>query len=987
MTKRLFALLLALCTLVSAAGCHKAEPSETSSEVKEEISSLLNENWLLSRVPDVSEKGESISTAAFAPSEAWIAATVPGTVLTSYYNAGKIDDPYYGDNMEKLSQEYYNVDYWYRTEFAVPEAYRNKRLWLNFDGINWKARVYLNGVKVGDINGAFIRGRFDITETVDFTGKNTLAVYIEWCDSQTEDMPSFLCSASWDWMPAIPGRNMGIYKDVFLSATGDVTVNDVNVVTDLPLPDTSKATLTASAFVKNVSDKEITGQLKGKISYEEQTYSLEKTVTVKAGEETEVFFEPLTVENPALWWPNGSGEQPLYELAVSFEENGAVSDTETISFGIREISYDYTEGDLTLSVNGQKILCKGGNWGIPDAMLRFTDEDFDDAVRLHAEENFNMIRCWHGTSDFAAFYEACDRYGILVYEDFWLNGWSSPRDVEMFMQNVDDKVRRLRSHACLAVWCGENEATPPAPLDKLIPETIEKYDTERLYIAASNDGAVAGGVTYAIQDPAWYFKHTVGFTTEIGLPTVPTAESMRRMMDEEDLWPVGNSVWSLHDWNFGIGNKLVETYQKAINARYGAARNIDDFCKKAQLLNYESYKAIFEAWNDTVFEKTSGVLLWMSTPAWPSTIWQTYDYYKDATGGYYGCKVACESVHIQWNCLTGSVKAINLTASDIPEATAEITVYNSDGSVPYRKSAVLTAKANSATEITKLLGIDGGTDLAHGKTVTCSSQSEEFTARNAVDGSSETRWAAEKTGKQWLCVDLGKEESIDRVCVEWENAFASGYQIQVSSDGVNFTSVCKVNNGDGGIDTLSFDPVNARYVRVLCTAAGTMWAYSILELRVIKAGSMGESLSGLSDTHFIQLKLFDKENNLLSENFYWRGQNSSDYTAMEKMKTAEISSSALRTDTEETTVLTVTLTNESDVCAVCLRLKLQKSFIYEGDGDSRVLPTFYEDNYFSLAPHESRTVKITFDTADLNGAEPLLSVEGYNVPTGAVTIF
>ena len=976
--KRSAAFLLALLLAFTLASCRKAQPSTPQTE---EISPILTENWLLARAPDVTEAGETVGTLSFTPSEQWITASVPDTVLTSFFKAGKIDDPYFGDNMAKLDQEYYNVDYWYRTTFRVPEDLRGKRLWLNFDGINHKAHVFVNGVPVGDVNGAFTRGRFDISSVTDETGENALAVYIEWCDSQVEDMPSFLCSASWDWMPAIPGRNMGIYKPVYLSATGNVTVDDLNVVTDLPLPDLTKATLSASAFVKNVSDAPVGGILQGTVSRGEQTFSLEKTVTLSPNEETEVFFDPLTLEDPALWWPNGSGEQPLYDFTVSFSENEMVSDTETISFGIREIAYDYKKGDLTLSVNGRKILCKGGNWGIPDAMLRFTDKDFDDVIRLHAEENFNMIRTWHGTSDFDAFYDACDRYGILVYEDFWLNGFTRPRDVEMFMQNVDDKVRRLRSRACLAVWCGENEATPPAPLHKRIPETIEKYDKQRLYVPASNDGAVAGGVTYAIQDPAWYFKHTVGFTTEIGLPTVPTADSMRRMMEEKDLWPIGNDVWSLHDWNFGIGNKLVETYQKAVNSRYGDTKNIDDFCEKAQLLNYESYKAIFEAWNDTVFRKTSGVLLWMSNPAWPSTIWQTYDYYKEGTGGYFASKLACEPLHIQWNCLTGSVKTVNFTDKTV-RGSAQVTVYDLDGSIRYDETFPVNAPADRATEVTTLLASDGGTDLAHGRPVTCSSEAAEFPARKAVDGFSDgdSRWAADGTGVQWLMVDLGETKRIDAVSVEWENAFASGYQIQTSLDGETFTTVKKITRGDGGIDTLSFDPTDARFVRVYCTNAGTMWSYSIVELQVIEAGSRGESIAGLSDTHFISLRLLDENGALLSENFYWHGQNSSDYTAMEKMKRAKVSSSVASSEENGITTITVTLKNESDVCAVGLHLTVKKSFIYEGD-DARVLPASYEDNYFSLTPHGERTVTVSFETDALKGAEPVTVLDGFNVPT------
>ena len=996
--KRLLSVCLAVAMSVSFCGvlsaCKPVNNNEqnTSSEADDLVGfkggTLISENWKLARVPDIQGiKGEEMSTQQYQAGDEWITATVPGTVLTSYEYAGLIDDPYYGNNMAELSQDYYNVDYWYRTEFSVPDSYDGRRVWLNFDGINHKADIYLNGNNVGRIEGAFIRGNFDITDFLNKDGVNNLAVYIHWCDSQVEDMPSFLCSASWDWMPAIPGRNMGIYKEVYLSCSDDVTVSDPYVVTDLPLPSVATAEVTASAFAKNNSDKTVTGTLKATVQRTDgsgKVYSLSKEVTLEGNEEKEIFFDTFVMDSPDLWWPNGSGEQPLYSITVVFEANGVVSDTVDSVFGVRELSYEYTEGDLTVIVNGRKILCKGGNWGIPDAMLQWTDEDFRDAIKMQADMNFNIVRTWHGTSDFDSFYKYCNEYGIMVYEDFWLNGWTRPRDIDMFMSNVHDKVRRLRNHPCIVIWCGENENIPPAPLNTKIPEAIRLYDNSRLYVDSSNSGPVAGGVTYAIQDPSWYFKHTVGFTTEIGTPCIPTADSMRMMMAESDLWPIGNEVWDLHDWNFGIGNKLVETYEKAINSRYGKADNIDSFCEKAQLLNYETYKAMFEAWNDGLFTETSGILLWMSNPAWPSTIWQLYDYYKDATGGYYGSKVACEPVHIQWSVLTGKIKAINTTAEDIENARAEIKVYNLDSSVKYDKTFTLDALALGATEITEILATDGGKDLSEGKVYSASSAGDGNYEYFAFDGRSDTRWAAGGTGAQWLCVDLSKTENIDHVRLEWENAFASGYRVETSLDGSVWKQVAKVTGGDGGIDLLAFDSTPARYVRVFCTNAGTMWAYSLYEMDVIEAGSMGEGIEGLSDTHFIKLKLFDSDNNLLSENFYWNGLNSCDYTSMEGMKKATVNAVMTKTEKDSITYLTVELENKSDVCAVGMSLKIQKSFIYSENEDKRVLPAEYSDNFFSLTPGESKTVTVAFETSKLNGADPVLILDGYNSATQAI---
>ena len=721
---RICALALSAATLFTAAFC-MGGCSLFGNRIEEELQTLLTEGWKLSRVPDVEaasgakvtgladeeaeaaarkQVGEQMAASGYSTEgNTWINATVPATVLTSYEYAGLIEDPYFSDNMEKLDQDYYNVDYWYRTEFTVPEDYQSKRVWLNFDGINHKADIYLNGQEIGKIEGAFIRGKFDVTDVVNVGETNYLAVYIHWCDSQVEDMPSFLCSASWDWMPAIPGRNMGIYKDVYLSASGDVTLEDPFIQTDLPLPDVSSATASISVDVRNTTDKKKGVTIEGVIRPLGSTDAAEEirfaqSASAEPTAVTNIVLDAVTIENPKLWWPNGYGEQNLYELELRLKMGSALSDIQTVTFGVREFTYD-TENDydLRLSVNGVQVMCKGGNWGCSDAMLKWTDEDFDTAVKLHKDMNFTMIRTWHGTSDFDAFYEACDKYGILIMEDFWLNGPTIPDDTDMFMNNVYDKVKRLRNHASLAIWVGENEATPPGVLSWKIPKALRETDPNRLYIPASNADPVSGGVTYAIQTPDWFFEQASGFTTEIGSVCVPTVESMRQMMREEELWPVGGDVWKWHDYDEDIGNKLPGKYTGDVNGRYGTATNIDEFCKKAQLINLETYKAMFEAWNDKLWDDCSGILLWMSSPAWPSTIWQTYDYYWAPTGAYFGCKEACEPVHIQWNPVTGEIKAINNTTVAITGATVEAEIYNLDGTMVYSDARSIDAGANAAT--------------------------------------------------------------------------------------------------------------------------------------------------------------------------------------------------------------------------------------------------------------------------------------------------
>ncbi len=945
----------------------------------------IHSGWKLARELDVTANGNTISQPGF-NAASWVPAIVPGTVLTSYEKAGLIDDPYYSNNLQTLSQDYYNVNYWYRTEFQIPADMLGKRIWLNFDGVHWKADIYLNGTKIADLDGAFARGRYDITAYAKIGEANGLAVHLDWTDTQPVNAPTFICSAGWDWIPPIPGRNIGIYEDVFLSTTGDVTIKDPFIKTDLPLPDLSTADLSFSVELKNNTANEISGTLTAII--DSLGISIDLPVMLNASQQKTVFFDKddypeLLINAPKLWWPNGYGQQNLNQLKLAFKVGNKVSDTEQTQFGIREYTYDMDGHELYLLVNGHKVMCKGGNWGMPDAMLKWEDKDFDTAVRLHKEMNFTMIRTWHGTSDFKAFYDACDKYGIMVFEDFWMNGFFGPEDPDMFMANAKDKIKRLRNRASIAIWCGENEAYPPEPIFTRLPAAYNELDGTRIYFHTSNHDGIHGGVTYAIQDPAWFFGAASGYTTEIGSPCVPSVESMRMMMDEDDLWPIG-SVWEWHDWDQDIGNKLPHIYKQQVDERYGTAVGIEDFCQKAQMVNLETYKAIFESWNHKMWDDCGGALLWMSQSAWPSTIWQTYDYYFEGTGAYYGCKKACEPIHVQWDSYNGNVKVINNTRDDLSDLTVEAMVYNMDGSQVYDHQITdLTVTADTAHYCFDLLNV-AGNNLALGKTATASSIEGDNTNRApqyAVDGQIGTRWASNSSDPQWLCVDLGSVKNIESVIIRWEAAYASAYSIQISNDAQNWTTVYSTNSGNGQMDTINFNPVNARYVRMYGTRRGTYFGYSIFEFIVNETGTTPVPVEGLSPVHFIKLRLKDAQGKLLSDNFYWRGDTHLDYTALESMPDVDLNCSANLQQYSGKAILAATVTNGSDDVAVSIRLKLLRQ-----DTGERVLPAIYDDNYFSLLPGESRVVNIEFETSLLGSQQPQLMVEGLNIVTEEVTI-
>jgi hypothetical protein len=642
----------------------------------------------------------------------WLPGLVPGTVLTSYLKAGAIPDPRYGDQQFQVSEDFFNNhDFWYRTEFTVPDSYQGREVWLNFDGINWKAEVYLNGTDLGQIDGAFIRGAFDVTRHLQPGKPNVLAVLIHKVEhpGPTDnkkphfkphngsviglDSPTYVASTKWNWIPSIRGRDVGIWNHVYLRATGDVRLVDPLVITDLT-DDHREADLTIKATLVNDTAQArstLVDVTIGDINFSQK-------VDLAAGQTKEVALDKSTnskliIPQPKLWWPNGYGDQPLYKLHLDAKIGDTVSDQRDVTFGIRKLSYDVSDKILKISVNGHQIMCNGGNWGMAEAMLLYNAQDFDTAVRLHKDMNLVMIRNWVGQTASDEFYSACDKYGILVWNDFWLANPSdgpNPADSGMFINNMRDKILQIRNHPSLALYCGRNEGNPPKDLDDAMRQATSELDGTRFYISNSASGLVSGHGPYNPMPPEWYFKNR-GKTlhSELGIVCVPTLDSLRLMMPEKDLWPIGD-MWDLHDYF----QSRCRDYTKAINVSYGPAADAADFCEKAQMLNMETSKAMFECWRSN---RGSGGLVWMSHPAWPSLICQLYDYYLNPTAAYFGVKKACEPLHILWNSNINQVQVANDTLQDCNHLTAEAAIYDWAGHSIFQQNSTLDAKSGTTS--------------------------------------------------------------------------------------------------------------------------------------------------------------------------------------------------------------------------------------------------------------------------------------------------
>jgi hypothetical protein len=671
---------------------------------------LAGGGWRVQRDSLVTADGAALSKPGVATDD-WVVATVPGTVLTSYWNAGALPDPNYGGNQLMISDSFFYADFWYRTEFELRPPGSGRHVFLNFDGVNWKAEAWLNGERLGRVEGAFTRGRFEVTRLLR-PGSNALAVRVEKNHTPGSakqktletsgqnggalgaDNPTYHASIGWDWIPTVRGRNVGLWNDVYLTTSGPVTIEDPYVRTTLPLPKTSTADVRIEATLANHEARPVSGRLRGRFG----EVRFEQAVTVPANATRTVAFEPAThhalrLRNPRLWWPNGYGEPNLYDVSLELETGGRVSDGKAFEAGVRQLTWDEKDGALRLFVNGRRLVPRGGNWGFPETNLQYRGREYDAAVRYHRDMNFTMIRNWVGQTGDDEFYEACDRYGIVVWQDFWLaNPWDGPDpdDEALFMANARDTLKRIRNHPSLGLYCGRNEGDPPPGLEQGLRDAVAELSPDVRYIPNSASGPVSGGGPYSARPPRFYFEEraTEKLHSELGMPNIVEYESLRQMMPAGALWPP-NLDWGLHDFTLA-GAQALATFRQMVDESFGGADDAEEWVRLAQLVNYDGYRAMFEAQS----KNRMGVLLWMSHPAWPSFVWQTYDYYLDPTAGYFGSRKGSEPLHVQWNQATNEVEVVNYSAGAQKGLWVHAEILNLDGSRQWEK----TARVDSAED-------------------------------------------------------------------------------------------------------------------------------------------------------------------------------------------------------------------------------------------------------------------------------------------------
>jgi len=680
---------------------------------------LLNQGWRLQDTAKVSGDGAAISGLQY-DARSWYAATVPGTVLTTLVDNGVYPEPLYGMNNLQIPDSLCQISYWYRKSFTLPKAFVGRHVWLNFQGINHKADVWVNGKDIGRIEGAFIRGIFDITSEIDAGGNNMLAVQIiapahhsggssnpsnpvlqtlannygPNGGNMEGDAPTFFCAEGWDWIPTIHDRDMGIWQDVTLSATGSVVIRNPYVTNSTVTTASDSVDLTLQVELKNVTGQPQIGTLQGTIA----GHKFSRTVTVPANDSSMVTLTANTVPelhlaHPDLWWPNGYGAQKIYSMPLTFTVADEPSDSQTVNFGVRTITYGITDKDSTLkmSVNGVPIMMRGGNWGMDEALKRSPLPRLEAQIKLHHEAGFTMIRNWCGQTTQEQFYALCDKYGILVWNDFWLDDTVNyPLDAAMFLANERDTLLRFRQHPSIALWCERNEFPIGPFFEKDILKLTAELDPQRWMQPCSSSQYGVGDGNYGIEPLQHYFDpFKDGFHTETGAPSIPSIEALHDMMPESD-WGTFNDDWTQHDM-------CQFNYAPALTARYGPVADTPDFVRKAHLADYETYRAMFEGRNAHLLDPNTGILFWMSNPAQPSLVWQLYNYDLEPNAAYFGAKHACEMVHAQMS-PQGNVQVINNSPQARAGLTVTAAVYNMDGTHAFDQTAMVSATATAATD-------------------------------------------------------------------------------------------------------------------------------------------------------------------------------------------------------------------------------------------------------------------------------------------------
>ncbi len=848
-------------------------------------------NWKMNRVNETEATGAEISKSTFNV-ESWQPAIVPGTALNSLVANGEFPEPYFGQNNKRINKlipdiadvgrDFYH--FWYRTSFTIPQNFTDKKIWMQFDGINYIADIWLNGHQLGEIKGMFLQKKFDISPYININGENCLAVSVEPVeypgtmqarskqntaanenrnggDGKIGKNVTMLMSAGWDFTyhDGIRDRNTGIWRDVKVFASGSVVLENPFIKSSLPIPALTPASESISVEVRNTTDQFKNIELIAEI--ENASVKIRKKISVPAGDKIKVELTPeeysqLVIENPKLWWPINKGEQHLYTLNLAVKEDGRISDSVSKRFGIRDIRSDRNTPDQSriFYVNGKRLFIRGANW-IPEAMLRTSEERTYAQLRYTKQAGINMLRLWGGgISESDYFFDLCDEMGFLVWHEFWMTGDTNPpEDTTIYFNNVRSTIERIRNHPSLAYYVSSNEQDDILDIKPI----LTSLDGTRGYQFQSECCGVHDGSPYKYENPMQYYDNTAsnrgsridGFCPEYGTACLPVIESLNEMMSKEDLWPINKDTWNYLDGN-GFHN-MTTKYNTAVE-QYDKSESIEEYAEKGQMVGAVAYRSIWENWNYNKYEFgdrfASGVLFWYHNSPVKQVCSRMWDWSLEPTAALYFAQDALEPVHAQFDFIKNTVSVYNELYKSFDGLKVKFRLINMD---------MKTIAEDEAT------------------------------------------------------IDLPEDAVVN--------------------------------------DIITVDVKNEE----------------------------------LSPVHFIKLEVYDKNDDLISDSFYWRstskykgpwtvgGPLQGGFESLQELPQTQLDYSVKKVEEGGKFKFIVDLENRTDKLAFFNRLK-----VVDKESTKLVRPVFYSDNYFSLLPGETKSIVIE-GKADQH--EKSIVLAGFNV--------
>ncbi|GAC1625961.1 MAG: carbohydrate-binding protein [Candidatus Acidiferrum sp.] len=858
---------------------------------------------------DVSSDAALVSDPSFDASKWYLIQEMPATVLQTLEDNGVYKNLYYGMNLSlAVSNDLWKRDWWYRSTFVAPggrDVYS-----LIFKGINYRADIWLNGHKVADrskVVGMYNSFEFDVSEYINPGGNNVLAVKVT-PEQRLRDLNGVELADSWlDWinwkylgyqdpekheaLSFVPDRNAGVWKRVYLSSNGKVTLRNPYVATELPLPATTPASLTVYCDLKNSTSKPISGILQGEITRTgKPAITFQRNVTLSEKETKEVAltsadYPQLSVNHPDLWWPYQWGKSDLYALKLEFRIDGHTSDSSTTEFGIRKITQhrdsdnSFPEigkgGSFYIKVNGKDFLIRGAAYA-PDLLFKH-DPNRDRAIMMYVKDlGLNLMR-WELKIADDSMLERADHEGVLTMFgwmccDQWEH-WAQwdAEDHRVARESLRARILELRSHASVAIWANGSDGLPPDPVLNDYHSILRELHWQNAVVDTVSDynpswNGIHMKGPYAWRPPYYWFNEKFGpargsSAEEGDNEIIPPLESLKKFLPSDKLWPI-NDYWYFHA-GANEGNNTLVNIKRAVDKRYGESRSAADFSRKAQLAQYENVRAQFETYASN-WSNRKMTVYWMLDNHWPSFFGHLFDYYLKPGGAYFGAKKGLRPLTVVYDYYasgdrrTANIYVVNQTLEPRSHLKVSVGIYNLDGTL---KSSFNDVK--------------------------------EF----SIGASSSAR-----------------AMTISRV-------------------------------------------------------------------------------AGLTAVFFVRCQIRDASDALLADNLYWQSTTDdnlggpkndeqfavnqaqwADLTSLQDMPAADVGGEGAVVEEGDEADARITITNHSSHVAFFIRAEITK-----GEDGEEVLPVNYEDNYVTLFPKESRILHAKFKIADLNGRNPALRLEGYNV--------